>query len=63
MVGVEQVSQMDMGDPAALGKRVIAGARIRPSNDVVGEEKKELGHPTYAYGHESPDVQEGGYEM
>ena len=54
---------MDMGDPAALGKRATAGARIRPSNDLVGEENKELGHPTYAYGHESPDVQEGGYEM
>ena len=58
---VEQVSQMDMEDPAALGKRAIVGARIRPSNNVVGEEKKELRHPTN--GHESPDVQEGVCEM
>ena len=31
---------MEIGDPAALGKRAIVGARIRLNNDFVGEEEK-----------------------
>lgn len=63
IVEVAQVSQTEMRDPAALGKRAIARADIRPSNDLVGKGNKEQGHPAYAFGHEGPDVQEEVCEM
>ena len=63
MVGIEQVSRMEMRDPAALGMEAIVGARIRPSNDLVGEEERRLRYLTHARGQESPDVQEEVYEM
>ena len=43
----EQVARMEIGDPAALGKRAIVGACIRLSNDLIGEEKDWSSRPKH----------------
>ena len=47
IVDVKQVSWMEIGDPAALGKGAIVGACIRLSNDLIGEEKDWSSRPKH----------------